>query len=107
MRIIKGIPYNGKIWQVLYLANEPFERNWRILIWRLRRGYYSTGVASTGKLYDLAINGKIRQIAKLKLPPNFPVYGNTIISIRIKDTLRAATVSASLEVKTLTWAVIE
>ncbi len=44
------VPYNGKIWQVLYLANEPFERDWRILIWRLRRGYYSTDVASTGKL---------------------------------------------------------
>ncbi len=46
------IPYNGKIWQVYYynyLANEPFERNWRIIIWRLRRGYYSTDV-STGKL---------------------------------------------------------
>ncbi len=62
--------YNGKIWRVLYLANEPFERNWRILIWRLRRGYYSTDVASTGKL-NLAINGQIRQIAKLKLSPNF------------------------------------
>ena len=33
-----------------YLANESFERNWQILIWRLRRGYYSTDVASTGKL---------------------------------------------------------
>ncbi len=28
---------HGKIWQVLYLVNEPFQRNWRILIWRLRR----------------------------------------------------------------------
>ncbi len=25
-----GILYNGKIWWVLYLANEPFERNWRV-----------------------------------------------------------------------------
>ncbi len=33
-----------------YLANEPFGRNWRILIWRLRRGYYSNDIASTGKL---------------------------------------------------------
>ena len=28
-----------------YLANEPFER-----IWRLRRGYYSTNIVFTGKL---------------------------------------------------------
>ncbi len=42
-----------------------------ILIWRLRRGYNSTGVASTAN-FNLAINGQIRQIAKLKLPPNFP-----------------------------------
>ncbi len=45
-----AIQHNGKIWRVLYLANEPFERG---LIWRLRRGYYSTDVASTGKLYWL------------------------------------------------------
>ncbi len=37
---ILELPYNGKIWRVLYLANEPLKRNWRILIWRLRRGYY-------------------------------------------------------------------
>ncbi len=69
---VAHIPYNGKI-IIIYLANEPFERNWQIFIWRLRRGYYSTDVASTGKLlavFNLAING---QIAKLKLPPNFPV----------------------------------
>ena len=30
------ILYNGNIWRVLYLANEPFERYWRILIWRLK-----------------------------------------------------------------------
>ncbi len=39
------VPYNGEIWRVLYLANEPFERNWGILIWRLRRCYYNTDVA--------------------------------------------------------------
>ena len=33
------IPYKGKNWRVLYLANESFERMWRILIWCL---YYST-----------------------------------------------------------------
>ncbi len=36
----------GKFGEYYYLADEPFERNWRILIWRLRRGYYSTDVAS-------------------------------------------------------------
>ncbi len=40
----------GKFGEYYILTNEPFERNWRILIWRLRRGYYSTDVASTGKL---------------------------------------------------------
>ncbi len=41
--IIVSILYNVQenLARVLYLANEPFERNWRILIWRLRRGYYS------------------------------------------------------------------
>ncbi len=74
--LIWRVPYNGKIWRVLYLANEPFERNWRILIWR---GYYSTDVALHPPenfnlaVFYLAINGQIRQIAKLKLPPNFPV----------------------------------
>ena len=42
--------YNYSYRKTGNLANEPFERNWRILIWRLRRGYYSTDVASTGKL---------------------------------------------------------
>ncbi len=42
--------YNGEIGGVLYLSNEPFERTWRILIWRLRRGYYSNEVVSTRKL---------------------------------------------------------
>ncbi len=64
---------NGKIWRVLYLANEPFERNWQILIWRLRRGFYSNDVAFDLAVFNLAINGQIRQITKLKLPPNFPV----------------------------------
>ncbi len=73
-----GNQYNGKIWRVLYLANEPFERNWWILIWRLKRGYYSTDVVSTGKLFTLAINGQIRQIAKLKVPSNFPVMRYTL-----------------------------
>ncbi len=41
----RGEMYNGKIWLVLYLANEPFERYWRILIWCLWRGYYSIDVA--------------------------------------------------------------
>ena len=36
------IPYNGKIWQMSHLNV--------IIIWRLRRGYYSTDVASTGTL---------------------------------------------------------
>ena len=62
------IVFNGKIWRVIYLANESFELTWRISIWRLRRGYYSTDVA-----VNLAIDGQIPQIAKLKLPPNFPV----------------------------------
>ncbi len=50
---------------VLYLANEPFERNWR------------SGVATTAltlhppENFNLVIYGQIRQIAKLKLPPNF------------------------------------
>ncbi len=45
------LPYNGKIWRVLYLANETFERNWRILIWGIRRGYYTAmTLPSTGKL---------------------------------------------------------
>ncbi len=40
--------YNRKLGECYnYLANEPFERNWRR---RLRHGYYSTDVASTGKL---------------------------------------------------------
>ncbi len=43
-------PYNRKICWVLYLVNEPFELTWCFLIWRLRRGYYSNDVVSTGKL---------------------------------------------------------
>ncbi len=76
------VPYNGKIWRVLYLANEPFERNWRILIWRLRRGYYSTDVASTGKLIfgDQRSNS---QNAKLKLLPNFPV--NMVLQLMLAN----------------------
>ncbi len=57
------------------MANEPFEHNWQILIWRLRRGYYSTDVA------NLAINSQICQIAKLKLPPNFPRYTVNLLFI--------------------------
>ncbi len=44
------------------LANEPFERNWRILIWRLRCGYYSTVTLRLPENFNLAINGQIRQI---------------------------------------------
>ncbi len=43
----KPVLYDGKIWRVLYLANEPFEPNWRFLIWRLMRGYYSNDVVYT------------------------------------------------------------
>ncbi len=39
----------------------PFEPSWRFLIWRLRRGYYSTDIASTGKT-KFGVFGKIRQI---------------------------------------------
>ncbi len=67
-----SIPYNGKIWRVF---GEYYI--W-ILIWRLRRGYYSTDVGLRPpenfnlEVLNLAINGQIRQIAKLKLLPNFP-----------------------------------
>ncbi len=56
----------------LYLANEPFERNWQILI----------GVATTAltlrppENFNLAINGQIRQIVKLKKYCQiFPLHG--------------------------------
>ena len=64
--------------------NEPFERNWQILIWCLRRGYTApVDVASTGKLavFNLAMNGQIRQIAKLKLPPTFRVIRYTDLHV--------------------------
>ncbi len=64
------------------LANEPFERNRRILIWRLRRGYYSTDVASTGN-FNLVINGQIRQIAKLKLQ-----VGLALLTAKLLLTIR-------------------
>ncbi len=73
------VPYNGNIWRVLYLANEPLERNWQILIWRLRCGYYSTDVTLHPPenfnlaVFSVAINSQIRQITELKLLPNFPV----------------------------------
>ncbi len=45
--------------------------NWRILIWRFRRGYWRCIDRKNFNLavFNLAINGQIRQIAKLKLPP--------------------------------------
>ena len=54
----------------IILANEPFERYWRILIRRLRRGYYSIDVAVHRKTL---IWRSTVQIAKLKLPPKFSV----------------------------------
>ncbi len=67
-RVVKQTMYN-EIWRVLYLANEPFERYWRILIWRLRRGYYSIDVAFHRK--TLIWRSTIK-FAKLKLLPKFP-----------------------------------
>ncbi len=54
------------------MANEPFESNWRIVIWRLRRGYYSTDVVSTGKLiWQSTVNSPNR---KIKTTAKFPRY---------------------------------
>ncbi len=67
----------GKIWRVLYLANEPFERNWRILIWRLRRCYYSTDVAVCRKslIWRFLIWRQRSKSPNLNYRQIFPLYG--------------------------------
>ena len=58
----------------------PFERNWRILIWRLRHGYYSTDVASTGKLQFGGFQfGDQRSNRQIKTTAKFPRY--TVINL--------------------------
>ncbi len=52
------------------LANEPFERNWRSLIWRLQALLLQHYCCRPP---DMVINGQISQI-KSKLPP--PLCGN-------------------------------
>ncbi len=50
----------GKFGKYYIWRMNHFERNWQILIWRLRRDYYSNDVAFDLAVFDLAINGQIR-----------------------------------------------
>ncbi len=52
---------------------EPFERNWQILIWRHRRGYYTALTLRPPETLICWFRSNLPN-RKIKLPPNVPVY---------------------------------
>ncbi len=68
-------------WETAMLKNSNSKQEKFKAGGRNKRAIWILGIATTALtlpstnsvVFNLAINGQIRQIAKLKLPPNFPV----------------------------------
>ena len=74
------IPYSGKLWRALNLANQPSECTGEFLIWRSRalshRAIMCEIILVGFKFGDCLQN---RQFAKLKTSPKFPAIRYSLI----------------------------